>query len=281
VQKAMNAANGRANVPVAVPAEESIDLPVANALPAGFVAPPRTINDITAILDAEKPDASAIAKLKAAAEATPPTGRSKQDLAWFYYTRGNARAQLGRVNEAIEDANKAIEAARGTVDANFMGRLQQFAGLQYSFAGNPKQALAIFSGQAKDTNTKGARGHLFGAYRQIASILVQMGDIAQADAYLRRSLALIQEARTSGLPGWRTSYPNFGQSWEADVEFHRAMLFEARGQYREAEASYRLAEQRLRASIPGIRSQPHAPPESQMLQAADLLVLAQARMKAR
>jgi hypothetical protein len=136
VVKAMNAANGRANVAVAVPVEKTTVEPVLDATPASFVAPPRTINDVTAILDGEKPDATKIEALKAAADAKPPAGKSQQDLAWFYYTRASARAQLGRVNDAIEDANKAIEVARGAVDANFMGRLQQLAGLQYAFAGN-------------------------------------------------------------------------------------------------------------------------------------------------
>lgn len=249
VQKALNAANGRANVPIAMPVEKSDDAPDLDALPATFVAPPRTINDITTLIDSEKPDPSRIDQLKAAAEKQPPVGGSRQDLGWFYYTRGNARARLGRLNEAIADANKAIDVARGSVDANFIGRLEQFAALQYSAAGNPKQALAVFSGQVRDTNANGARGHMFSSNVQISRILIQMGDLEQADAYLRRNLALIQEARTSGMPGWRTSYITLGQSWEAHVELHRGIMFEARGQFREAENSYRVAEQRQRASI--------------------------------
>ena len=58
----------------------------------------------------------------------------------------------------------------------------------------------------------------FNANRSIAAILIQMGDIPQAEAYLRRSLTAIQEARTSGLPGWRASYARFGQSWEGEIE---------------------------------------------------------------
>src|SRR5581483_1918096 len=60
VVAALNAANGRANVAVAVPTESAPKLVPGNALPAGFIAPPRTISDITAILDSEKPDLSAI-----------------------------------------------------------------------------------------------------------------------------------------------------------------------------------------------------------------------------
>src|SRR5689334_13218214 len=41
-----------------------------------FVAPPRTIADITAILDNEKPDAAKLAERKADAEAAPPKSGS-------------------------------------------------------------------------------------------------------------------------------------------------------------------------------------------------------------
>ena len=57
--KALDAANGRANVPVALPTEQAPSKEIeqqAEALPTTFVAPPRTITDITAILDSEKPD---------------------------------------------------------------------------------------------------------------------------------------------------------------------------------------------------------------------------------
>jgi CHAT domain-containing protein len=287
VQNALNTANGRANVPVAIPAEPNPrgsagDAEIAAFAPSAvFVTPPRTISDITAILDSEKPDTNKIDELKRKANATPPTNARRPDLARFYYDRGNARAQLGRLNESIPDANKAIEFADGTVDANVMGRFQQFAGLQYSAAGDPKRAFDVFSRQMRDTNAPGAKGFLFGAYRQLSGIQIQMGDVAQAEALLRRSLALIQEARTSGLPGWRSGYALYGQSWESDLEQNRAMIFEARGQYREAETSYRLSEQRRRASVKGILSGPNPPPESLMLQGANLLVVSQARMRAR
>ena len=193
---------------------------------------------------------------KAEADATPPAGRAHADLAKFYYDRGTARAQLGRLNESTADANKAIEVARGAVDANLMGRIEQFAGLQYSAAGDPKQAFAIFSRQIREANVPGAKGYLFGGNRQISGILIQMGDIPRPKHFLNRNLTLIQEARTSGLPGWRSSYAVRGQSWEADVEYNRAIIFEARGQFRDAESSYRLAEQRRRASVKGILSSP-------------------------
>jgi CHAT domain-containing protein len=280
VEELMTAVHGRPNLPVAIPEEES-PAPEATEKPAAFVPPPRTIGDITAILDSETPDPDKIAKAKAEADAPPPTGASRRDLAWFYYTRGSARAQLGRLKDSIADAEQAVEVARGATDANLLSRLEQLLGMQYLTAGRPRQALAVYARQVRDADAPGARGHIFIGNQQLAMILINMGDLAQAEAYLRRSETLIREARTSGLPNWRRSYAQFGQSWEASVEATRAMIYEARGQFRKAEAAYVLAERRRRASIPGVLSSRVPAPLAQLLQNADSWVLGQARMKAR
>ncbi len=285
VQAAMTAANGRADVPVAVPKEQGPSAEVAKeaaALPTQFVAPPRTITDITAILDSEKPDPAKIAKLREDAAAPVPAKASREQLVRFYYGRGQARSHLGQLREALADADKAVETGRGGVDPNLLGRVEQFAAIEYLLAGDPKHAMEIFQRQLHDTNTKGARGFLFGAYRQISQILIKMGDLAQAEAYLQRNLKLIQEARTSGMPGWRKSYAGRGQSWESDVERHRAVIFEARGQFPQAEKAYRLAEQRRRASVESLlKTAVNPPPMSQLLQTADTLLLDAARMEAK
>ena len=282
VKSALNAANGRANVAVAIPTEAAPKIPVGNALPAGFVAPPRTITDITAILDSEKPDLKQIEELKAEADAKPTGKESREDLAQFYFDRGNARVQLGRLADSIADANKAIEVGRGAVTPNLMGRLISLAAQQYSAAGDPKKAFELYQQQLREVATqKGAKGYQFGANRQIAGILIQMGDVTQAEGYLRRSQPLLLEARTSGHPNMRASYNTYGQNWEADVELGRAMLFEARGQFRDAEASYKLGEQRKRAAIKGLLGSENPPSESSLLQAVDFTILSQARMKAR
>jgi CHAT domain-containing protein len=282
VMAALNAANGRANVAVEVPKEAAPAVPVGTALPAGFVAPLRTIADITAILDSEKPDVKKIADLKDDADAKPTGKESREDLAQFYFDRGNARAQLGRLAESISDANKAVEVGKGAIGTNMMGRLLQLAALQYSAAGDPKKALEVYQRMLREiVSAPGAKGYLFGVNRSIASILVQMGDVARAEATVRRSLPMLQEARTSGHPNWRASYAKMGQNWEAEVELGRAVIFEARGQFRDAEASYRLGEQRKRAGMKGVLDSDNPPAETVMLQAIDYTVLSQARMKAR
>jgi len=281
---ALDAANRRANVPIALPTQKGpseIELKRAQSLPTSFVAPPRTITDITAILDSEKPDPVQIAKWHAEADEAVPGHASHVELTRFYYKRGNARAKLGQLSGAINDGNLAVETARGAGDAKLTGMVEQFAALQYLYAGDPKHALEIFRRQLRDTNVAGAKGFMFGALRQISGILIRMGDMAQAESYLNRNLKLIEEARTSGLPGWRKSYAERGQSWEADVAYNRAMIFEARGQYREAEDAFRLAEQHRRASLNASTTAPAQIRKSLILQSADLMLLGRARTEAK
>jgi CHAT domain-containing protein/tetratricopeptide (TPR) repeat protein len=282
VLAALNAANGRANVAVELPKEVAPKLDPGTALPKDFIAPPRSISDITGILDGDKPDEKMIAELKSDAAAMPTGKESRQDLAQFYFDRANARSQLGRLAEATADADKAVEVGRGAVSPNMLGRMMQLQSQQYAAAGDPKRALEIVQKLLRETaGLPGAKGYQFNANRAIAAILIQMGDVAQAEAFTRRSLAAIQEARTSGLPGWRASYAKFGQSWEGEIEISRGMIFEARGQFAEAEAAYRTAELRKRAGNKGILESDNPPAETILLQAVDGTILNQARMKAR
>lgn len=279
---ALTSANRRANVAVAAPTEAAPKLEPGTALPAGFVAPPRTISDITAILDSEKPDLKKIEETKAEADAQPTGKESRADLAQFYYDRGNARGDLGRLAEATVDANKALEIGNGVISANFKGRIIFLAALNYISAGDPKKALELYLRQLKEVaGQPGAKGYVFGANRQIAGLLVQMGDLAQADAYVRKNMAAIQEARTSGHPAWRNAYARLGQNWEAEIENGRAIIAEARGQFAESEAAYRLTEQRRRAAMKVLLESDNPPSESVLLQGIDYSVMKQARMKAR
>lgn len=279
---ALNAANGRANVAVELPKETAPKLEAGTALPKDFVAPPRSIADITAVLDGDKPDEKMIAELKSDADAVPTGKESRQDLAQLYFDRANARAQLGRLGEAMSDADKAVEVGRGAVNPNLLGRMLQLQSLQHAVAGDPRRSLEIMQRLLRESaSMPGAKGMQFVTNRGIAAVLIQMGDLSQAEAYLRRSQSAIQEARTSGHPNWRAAYAKFGQSWEGELELARALIFEARGQFADAEAAYRNAELRKRASMKAIMDSDDPPAETILLQAIDGAVLSQARMKAK
>jgi CHAT domain-containing protein/tetratricopeptide (TPR) repeat protein len=246
-----------------------------------FVAPPRTIADITAILDSEKPDEAKIADRKAKADATPPANGSPAELAQFYFDRGNARALLGRSKEAIADGLQALAVGNTAIEFGQHWRIQQFVGLQYKDHGDLKQAVAMFDTMVRESNQPGRRSGMINALADAVRPLIAMGDITQAGTYAGRVEALVQEARGSPHPAWRAGYALYGNSWEADADSARAMVFDARGQYADAEAAYRRSEAFRRASIQNIAKYKFPPALEQILQGADSLLMAVARNEMR
>ena len=278
-QTALDAASGRENT-FAMPTEDTANVSPADALPAAFLPPPRSIADIASVLDNEKPDLKKIDKLKARADASPGA-ETGAELAHFYFERARARSQLGRLNEAVADGRTAIEMGKGVVSPSALGRFLQFLGQEYWATGDLQRALEINQRLLAGSNVDGSRGYAFSANAKIAQVLIQMGDIEQADSYVHRSEALIQEARASQTPAWRSNYQARGQDWESMVENGHAVVFEARGQFSEAEKAYRATELRKFASIPSMLQQVNPPSETLMRQTVDYAVLSQARMKAR
>jgi CHAT domain-containing protein len=280
---ALNKANARANVAISIDdgksKKEVINL--GDALPAGFVPPPRTIADITAVLDNEKPDPATLAKLRNAADEEPGRSLSANDLAQFYYDRGQTRALLGRTAEALADGEKGLEIAR-SADPMLRQRIRQFVGLQKQAQGDLKSTIGVFQQLINETlNVPGLRGWLYTSSRIIIAALVQAGDVVQADGYFKRMQTQLVDARTSGHPAKRQAYSQRGRSYESDFESARAILMEARGQYREAEAAYKKAADYRRASIPDMKKLDYAAPDSQLRQSADSELMNAARMKAK
>ena len=107
------------------------------------------------------------------------------------------------------------------------------------------------------------------------------GDIAQAEGYMRRLESKIVEMRTSGIPQKREAYAQRGRAFESDLESVRAVLFEARGHYRDAEAAYKKATDYRRGWIQDSKKTDYPPPESQIRQNVDSDLLNVARMKAK
>ncbi len=249
--------------------------------PTAFVAPPRTIADITAILDNEKPDAAKIKERQEDADAQPPKSGSKTDMATFYYDRGNARALLVRNKEALADALKAIEVGQGGIEQRQSTRLNQFAALQYIAMGDPKQALTHLNKIIANADAPNSRGSMINASRTAAQALISMGDVSQADAYARRVATRLSEARGSPHPNWRNSYRVYGRGWESDGDAARGMIFEARGQFKEAEAAYKRAYAFRLASLKDLDNYDYPPPPEQIQLSADAQLLAMARTKAK
>src|SRR6185295_10343049 len=107
--------------------------------------------------------------------------------------------------------------------------------------------------------------------RQIVQVQIALGDLAQAETYVRRLQAHYGEMRT------KPAYPEFHTRWEAEIERAKGHLAEAKGQYRAAEVAYRRGEQLMRVVLVKMPSVDRGALENR----ADLEISLQGRVKAR
>src|ERR1700691_3200576 len=188
-----------------------------------FTPPPRSIADITAILDSEKPDPAQVAVSKQRADAQLPVGASDSDLQKFYSARGEAADNLGRQQQAIADYTKAVELAARNQDAPttmygedgveaYALALQNLSRVNRK-AGNIQTALQL-SAQVVELFQKGAwrRGLMFGIYESNAADAARSGDFAAADGWLRQLDLLYQQSAS-----WRLGQ-NFHNYYAATTD---------------------------------------------------------------
>jgi CHAT domain-containing protein len=242
----------------------------AQAQSGAFVAPPRTISDITAIIDQEKPDPSRAAKLRADADANPPAGAGSQ----FYVNRCQARAAIGRSREAIADCEQAAALAPDYLrdGSRYLTTVSQL----YRTVGDFKKAIAVDQEMAQKLSTMPrTKGRFFGINLRIAINYMNLGEFAQAESYIRKNQALLAESKS-----WPNVEP-FRSSWTSIVEQGNARLFEVRGRFQDAANGFRQAHVQLRDALGRSRSWPAPPPAGSMESTIDFLVAFEGRAKAR
>lgn len=241
---------------------------------AQLVAPPRTIADITAILDQEKPDPAKRAKVEADAEAEPPAHADAGKLKDFYFRRAQARASVGRLKAAIADAETAV--AKASDYGGEGSRIELFQESQMRLNGEHKQAIALLERMAQRLNVTQPpnKGRAFGINTRTAINLLQLGQINKAEIYVRRNVALLSEARA-----WPNAQP-YLSSFEASTEDGRGRLLLARGQYVEAEAAYANAEAKYRDALVKSRSWANSVPAATFETSVDYATLFGGRAKA-
>lgn len=247
---------------------------VANLAPQSLVAPPRSIADITAILDQQKPDPAKIAALTATADAAVPADVKGAALADFYYKRGQARALLGRNEDALADAELTVSTGQGVTDYATVGtRHEQFLSRRLRDAGLHKRSTAILVKQAATFATKG-RGKLFGInYVQLVGA-IRNGDISAAEGYAARNRALLADSQK-----WADFFPIYGKSWQAYIEDGNARVFEARGKFADAEAAYHKASLLYTSSLIEVPRYETKPAEGELERASDWALALEGRAK--
>jgi tetratricopeptide (TPR) repeat protein len=250
-------------------------IPEAVAQRAQFVAPPRTIADITAILDQEKPDPAKRAKVEADAVAEPPAHADAGKLKDFYFRRAQARASVGRLKDAIADCEKAV--ANASDYGGEGSQIELFQESQMRLNGDYKEAIALLERMAQRLNVTQPpnKGRAFAINTRTANNLLQLGQISKAEGYVKRNVALLSEARS-----WPNAQP-YLSNFEAITENARGGWLLARGQYVEAEAAYAKAEARFRDALVKSRSWTNSGPAATFERAIDYATLLAGRAKAK
>jgi tetratricopeptide (TPR) repeat protein len=181
---------------------------LAQAQTPKFAPPPRTISDITAVLDREKPDKARAAKMRAEADAAVPNTRDNGALARFYFARAEARALVGRPREAVTDCEKAIELA-GSFSLE-EGKYQQFLSNLYGALGDYRRVIEINQALARNYENANRKGAIFASNLRIVGAALTLNDLKLAEEYVKRSQALPRESK-----GWknRDLYASFFEAY--------------------------------------------------------------------
>jgi CHAT domain-containing protein/tetratricopeptide (TPR) repeat protein len=241
-------------------------------LPIAMVAPPRSVSDITSILDQQKPDAEKIARLNAEADASAPANANSSDLAEFYYKRAQSRALLGRTRESLADAELAIKNGQGADYANVVSRYEQFLARRL-FDLEDFDRLALVLAKQKAALSKTSKGRIFYINLFQASMFIRTGDINRAEALVAQNRELLDEARR-----W-PKFPLYAATLQGQVEDGNARLAEARGKYADAESAYHKASIFYKYSLQFMSQWPSAAPKSDIERSADWVLALEGRVK--
>jgi len=205
---------------------------------APFVPPPRTVVDITAVLDQHKRDIGRVEALRAAAARTPPSTSDPAVLALFYHERAFAFRGLGLVKQELADWGEAARYAQlaGPRPATpedvrlFRNRLDQRVPMQLAVAemehGSINRAIGIY----EDFERRfGSSAVLYGFATEAHA---SRGDLVTAEAVIRKATAVLAEER-------RTKPPNIVALSTGIVAGGEASVFEINGKLAEAEKARR------------------------------------------
>ena len=205
---------------------------------ASFVPPPRTIDDITAVLEGYKrADVLAAERDRALADAAPPAGLEGSALVEFYEERGMAAGRIGRVRQQIDDHTKAVELAYKGHYAD-KDRLLWELSIAESVGGSLADSIE-HANKAIDAIPRKWAGLGIGYRSILAARLARSGNLAQAEIEFEKAERTLEIAR-----GW-TEWGQFGGLWRSHIFIAKAILLYSRGEYMEAEPFYEAAIQLL------------------------------------
>jgi CHAT domain-containing protein len=196
-----------------------------------FVAPPRTITDITAILDQQKPDPAKAAANRAAAERQPPAGVGSAELARFYFARGLAAGELGLTRQRVADLREAARLGR---EANTdVSRILEALFQAELTSGSPKVALDV--AEELQSLEKVSGGQDLGHFGFLSRAHLLTGNVAGAEKALGDAQSTYDSLRSS------KGFAVFGDHWRGVLGASQTPFLRETGHYEQAEQVARQA----------------------------------------
>src|SRR4030095_2570276 len=197
---------------------------------AAFVPPPRTINDIEALLDQQARTKPEVA-LRDRADAQPPNTTDRTALAEFYFQRGLVAGEIEVFRQEIDDLTKALEywdPGGSLKNYEILYRLSMA-----ELSGGSSSRHLEYRKRAFQECPKGDGAWLLWRYSTSTLRYAGLGDLKAAETALAELSTLYH-----GSFRWPLgSQPHY----EANFAQAQAAVLNAKGKYVEAEALYRQA----------------------------------------
>ncbi len=186
-----------------------------------FKPPPKTITDISNLLDQHRPDPARLRFLHVQAN-REIEDNTPESFKWRAYQNRGYFAQLaGRPDQALKDFRTALNLSGNDTDGLNLRTLRRQLARAEAAAGNFEFALDVLQFH-----------HSIGHNRVLADIYTRIGDVDKAEFHATKALRLA--ARSGDQRLWSHAEPLL-----------RARVLEAKGQWSDAEYYIRLASNRF------------------------------------
>lgn len=202
-------------------------------------APPRSIRDITTLLDQYKPDPAKAAEVRKILDQAPPDTQDRKDLARFYKQKAMAAQDVGAAKEFVTAMRKVVELGG---EWDLIEDLWHLGSAEFQ-AGNLQQAMASRTETLTRLPAGTQPGKRMNAYGDQAMLHARFGDLDSAT----KALETAEEIYRAGL-NTRAAIIN-RHTWTFHLDRHKAGLLFQRGRLAEAEALVRHAAREM----PGVR----------------------------
>ena len=198
-----------------------------------FTPPPRTINDITAILAQDRPeDLESFNSALIHADQEPPATKDTSTLANFYFKRALAAHEVGRARQEIDDYRQAVNYGSKS-NSSTLRQAMWNMGLAEIRSGNFSRGIKYMENAIAIGNGPVGRSVY---HALLASFYAKCGDLEAAQEALAKSEKIRRETRfLSGVE------PKYNAQMDAFIGMSRGIILDVTGRSAEGEKYHRDA----------------------------------------